>query len=52
MMTCQNEYKPSCVGTKSVGVFDADDAEDVVDCLSKCRDNDHPAVCLCVDYSL
>ena len=51
-MTCQNKYKPSCVGTQTVGIFDADDPEDVVECLNKSRPNYHPTVYLFVKYSL
>jgi len=52
IITCQNQYKPSCVGTQTVGTLNADDPEDVVERLNKSRDNYHPTVCLFVEYSL
>jgi hypothetical protein len=51
-MTCQYNYKPNCVRGEAVGIFDADDPEDKVDCLKTSRANDYAAVCLFVDYSL
>jgi hypothetical protein len=52
MMTCQNQYKPSCPGTQTVRILDADDPDDVIDCLNKSRGNYDPTICLFVEYCL
>lgn len=51
-MTCQNEDKPSCVWAKTVGIMDADDSKDIIDCLHKSRTNDDPTICFFVEDSL
>lgn len=53
MMTCQNQHKPSCVGTLTIGNnCDVDHPDEIINRLKKARTNHCPTVCFSVQYSL
>jgi hypothetical protein len=52
-MTCQNQYKPSCVSNLAVGdERDVNYPDKVVNCLRKSRAKYNPTICLFVENRL